>query len=517
MKNTIANIILMLFMLILLILSIRGLPGNPTSTEMNTQAWKENGPFELSPERGRFALLYSIVEDHSLDYSVSVARFVTPDLGYKNGHYVSLFAPAVSFLGIPGYIIGKFLGLSQVGTFLWIAFFALANVLFIRLIAIRLRAHPTAATLAALAFLFATPAYSYAVTLYEHHVSTFLILLGFYILIRWNSFYSLAAIWFLYAFSFTVDYPNFFLMLPIAAAAFFKSFSFRKNEQKTTINISFLKMFAMLFVIIPLTAFLFYNKTYYGSPFQLSGTVPRVLSIKPDGSPLRYEDVNRNKPPEKKSEIQHTENLFTMFKPRNMINGTYILLFSPDRGTLIFTPVMIIGIIGFVLAYRKKVPYIAILLASVCFTFLLYSMWGDPYGGWAFGARYMIPAYALLAIFIALALTYWRKHTVFLLFFLILFIYSVSVNTLGAITSGSNPPKVEAEVLSQKTNIVQYYTYQRNYELLKNNASKTYFFQTVAHKYISAITYYDIIVFCLITTTGGILYLYRFKKGELNV
>lgn len=117
-------IILILSAAIVLALTVRGTYGIPNSNELNSQKWIEDGPFELSPERGRFALLYSIVEDKSVHFSESVARFALPDLGYKNGNYVSLFAPGVSFLAIPGYLLGKFFGASQVGAFATSGLFA---------------------------------------------------------------------------------------------------------------------------------------------------------------------------------------------------------------------------------------------------------------------------------------------------------------------------------------------------------------------------------------------------------
>jgi hypothetical protein len=114
-KNIIISLVILISALILG-LSLRGHLGNPTATELNNNYWKDNGPLELSPERGRFALLYSLAEDHSFFFSLPLARFATPDLGYENGHYVSLFAPAVSFFAIPGYLIGKALGASQAGS-----------------------------------------------------------------------------------------------------------------------------------------------------------------------------------------------------------------------------------------------------------------------------------------------------------------------------------------------------------------------------------------------------------------
>src|ERR1700733_3990891 len=161
-KKVIGNILLVLFVAVILVLSVRGLPGNPTPAQLNTATWVNNGPFELSPERGRFALLYSIVEDHSFHLQPALAKFTAPDVGYWNHAYVSIFAPSISLLAVPGYIIGRYFGDSQFGAFAWMSLFALFNVLLIRIIAIRLGANPIAASIAALTFLFATPAYAYA-------------------------------------------------------------------------------------------------------------------------------------------------------------------------------------------------------------------------------------------------------------------------------------------------------------------------------------------------------------------
>jgi hypothetical protein len=105
--NSILVLLLVIFTTVILAVSLRGNPGNPDETSLNTLAWKDNGPLELSPERGRFALTYSIVEDNSVHFSVPIARFATPDLGYKDSHYVSLFAQGVSYLVVPGFVRGS--------------------------------------------------------------------------------------------------------------------------------------------------------------------------------------------------------------------------------------------------------------------------------------------------------------------------------------------------------------------------------------------------------------------------
>src|SRR5207237_1298615 len=100
---------------------------------------------------------------------------------------------------------------------------------------------------------------------------------------------------------------------------------------------------------------------------------------------------------------------------------------------------------------------------------LLYSMWDDPYGGWAFGSRYLIPTYAILSIFMALLLKRIAKYNILLLLFFAVFTYSVGINTLGAITSNRNPPQVEAVALERASGKAQPYTYIRNFNVLNQD------------------------------------------------
>src|SRR5258708_7389993 len=151
---------------VILMLSVRGILGNPTKATLNDKSWKEDGPFELSPERGRFALLYSVVEDKSFQFSLPIAQFATPDVGYINNHYVSLFAPGVSFITMPGYIVGKLFNTAQFGVYSTIALFAFLNSFLIYLITQKLGTRKALSLLASVTFLFATPAFSYAVSLF---------------------------------------------------------------------------------------------------------------------------------------------------------------------------------------------------------------------------------------------------------------------------------------------------------------------------------------------------------------
>ena len=171
---------------IVLVLSIKGAVGNPNKETINSDYWIADGPFESSNERGRFALTYSVVEDKSVNFALPIAQFSTPDLAYMNGRFVSLFAPGVSYISIPGYLVGRAFNASQVGAFATISIFALLNAFLIAKIAGKLGVDALSSKIASMIFLFATPAFSYATTMSQHHLSVFLILFSLYSLLSYR-------------------------------------------------------------------------------------------------------------------------------------------------------------------------------------------------------------------------------------------------------------------------------------------------------------------------------------------
>ncbi len=511
------NFLLAFFCFIILGFVLRGIPGNPTAKDLSSDVWvDEKGPLELSPEKGRYALTYSLVENKSIYFSKELARFSAPDVGYINNRYVSLFAPSLSAIAIPGYILGKFFGSAQLGTYLTVTIFAVLNALLIRLIAIRIGVGKKAAIISSFAFIFASPAFSYAVSFYQHHLSTFLILLSIYILTCSKSVRSLAAIWFLFAFAVTVDYPNFFMMLPIALTAFFRSINVRNKLDQISLQVNYKKLLTFIVAFVPLISLLLFNQFSNGNPFLLSGGVERAIGVEKDGTPKLEGDVILERLDLKPGEALPEKTILGFFQNRNMLNGIYIQLFSLDRGFIVYAPVMLFGILGLIYALRKKISNSELLLSIVGFNLILYSMWSDPAGGWAFGTRYLIPSFAILSIFIGFALRIIRKNIVLLLIFMSLFSYSIGVNTIGAVTSNRNPPRVEINDLESKTKKVEKYTFMRNFEKLNDGNVKSYFYQTNAKAIISAKTYYLIILLILLSSTCFILYQFQRKDDEIS-
>lgn len=529
-KQSYITIIFFIFCAIILALSLRGIAGNPTLDSINYPEWKEEGPLELSPERGRFALTYSLVEHKSFQFPLPLARFTTPDVGYINGKYVSLFNPGVSFLIIPGYIVGKYFGSGQVGAFAIIAIFALLNIAFIRAIAIKLGTHPLAANLGALAFAFATPSFAYAVSLYQHHISTFLLLSSIYTIIRWNNLWSVSLVWFLSALALTVDNPNIFFMLPVAIYALGKIIFMSQEQNKIKINFKLFGPVTFLAVILPALFFMWFNYESYGSAFQLSGTIKSIQEIDRFGNPTISkllqntgininDDLNNNDEKEISSQEKQPEFLkkkktaVGFFKTRNLFNGFYIHFISPDRGIIRFAPVILLGIFGIFYLYYKNSKIANLLVAVIGANVLLYSMWGDPWGGWAFGSRYLIPTYALLGIGMAFALTRFRKNNFFIIFFVLSLGYSVWVNSLGAITSNRNPTQPEILSLEKVTGREEKYTFMRNWQELRSNRSKSFVFQTETKNYMTAVRYHQIIYISIIALMSMMTLFFSFGRN----
>ncbi len=506
--------LLAVFIFVVLIVSIRGFLGNPTAKTLSTPYWKENGPLELSPERGRFALTYSLVENHSFVFSNDIGKFAEPDVAVSRGRYVSLFAPLVSFMAAPGYIIGRYFGASQFGAFSIIAIFALFNTILLIQIGIILGANKWASAIASTVFIFGTPAFAYAVNLYQHHISTFLILASIYALLKFKKVWGVMIAFLFCAAAIPLDYPNLFFMFPIGVYALGRIISFEQLRNKISIKISLTRFLTLLVMILPIIFFLWFNNASYGNPFQLSGTLQSVKDIQGTKNLESAEAAKTLAANAKKKTV------FALFQTRNMVNGFYIHTVSPDRGVIYYAPVILFGIVGFLLALKKKVQMVPLLGAIVGANVLLYSMWGDPWGGWAFGSRYLIPSYAILSIFVALLLTYWNKKVWVLVVFIFIAFYSIAVNTLGAITTSAMPPQVEVLELEKVSHMVQKYTYAKNWDFLLLGHSKSFAYQTFFKSYITPLYFYEILVVSIFAVVGGMLIYYIYiseKEGEQNV
>jgi hypothetical protein len=430
---------------------------------------------------------------------LDIARFATPDLGIsKSGNYVSLFAPTLSFIVLPGYLLGKLFGLAQVGTFAVISLFALLNALLIRAISIRLGLSHIAGTVAGTVFLFATPAFAYGVTLYQHHLTVFMILSSIFALMNWKGLKPLLYVWFICALSISLDNPNLVILFPIGLYALTRVIYFEKKDGHISVwHIKPLGIASLLIMLIPMAFFFWYNFEANGNPFQISGNLPAVKAIDSQGKPLNPTDADAIEYDEQGNIKVGDKNLIGAFDTRNLLGGFETHFIGLDRGMVWFTPIMLFGFIGLAFLYNSNRTYANLLITVMAADILIYSLWGDPWGGWAFGSRYLIPTYAVLSIGIAKLLDRFQTKYWLLIILILVSGYSVWVNTMGALTSNANPPQVEILGLEEITGIEQKYTYERNWDILDNNQSKSFAFQTFFNQFLTAKQYHNIIVYLI--------------------
>lgn len=494
MKKAFLFSVVALFSLVTLFITIKGNNTSPTQEDLSSSYWKENGPFELSPERGRFSLTYSLVENRSLSFSLPLAKFVAPDVAYSNGRYVSLFAPGLSYIVIPGYLIGKAIGISQVGTFAMISMFGFFNLILIAGIVSKLSKSYLAGFISGLIFLFATPAYPYAGTLYQHHITTFLVLASIRLLVSSESIFAIGAVLFLCAVSIPLDSPNAIFLLPIALYALSRLVKVESLPERILLRLRYLGVFSILFALIPIFLLLVFNIHDHNDAFKLSGTLSAVKVIDESGNPVSSSTGVAETDLSSFDEKAKGKTTTGFFKTRNLLNGFYIHLFSPDRGVIFFAPVVLFGFVGMFKVSRKYRGISAVMIGTAGVIFLLYSLWGDPWGGWAFGDRYMIPGYALLCIFVGIGLSTITKRFLLTLLFTGAIVYSLSVNALGALTTHAVPPAVEAIGLEKITGRVEKYSYDRNWDYINLQGSKSYFYRTFLSTSISARDFYLVLV-----------------------
>lgn len=101
--------------------------------------------------------------------------------------------------------------------------------------------------------------------------------------------------------------------------------------------------------------------------------------------------------------------LTSMLNAGNIGAGFAGLLISPSRGLLIYTPVVLLAIPGFLKLNKIKDPGIRRFLyvagIAVFAEVLLYSSWEQWQGGYSYGPRFLMVIQPVLAIYIALFLS----------------------------------------------------------------------------------------------------------------
>lgn len=469
-----AWIIVVALSILLYGLTLRGHIGNPTAHQIEYEQNSAGNPFETSQERSRWALLLAMVNERRIEID-SYASMGTPDIGKINNHYYSFFPPTMSFFAIPLYLLGAHFGASQLLAFITPMLFTLGTMLLLYAMANSLKMHWSVSVLTALMYGFATSVWGYSVTLYAHAASAFFLLLGIYFVHTLQKRPTLSAIgvWISYAFAVYLDYPNIFIFFPIALLSFLRAFTVLSAPKHYAVQIRLGTLLAPIVFVLALLGYGYYNYVHFGNPSTFSNTIPRVQDLK-------VVDLST---PEK------VKNSGQSLKTRNIVNGLNVYFFSPDRSIIIYSPVILLFLFGLGYLTRKKMPQLELVLIAVPATCLtLYTMFGDPWGGWAFGPRYLMASMPELILLAGIGLHKFMKHIGVKLIYSLVVLYGAGVALLAPLTTNVIPPTVEARGLGLD------YTYIINWRMLQDSELNSFIYNTLLKETLSGIQYYSLIL-----------------------
>lgn len=507
-------------------LTLRGAPGNPTADQFKGNLDQAANAFELSPERGRYVHVANMVESCVYNLSQKWADIAYPDVGVSSdGKFSSFFAPGVSYLTLPFYLFGARYGLGQVATFAAESLMSIVTLVFIFIIGTRIFALPRwAAFFAVLMYGFGSTSWSYAITLYQNAFTACFIVTAFYATWRFaknDSRYSwlyAAYVWLAYALAIFVDYPNTVLMLPVMVYLAISTFSFEKMRECIVVSIRWSSIATFVVFVFVTGLHFWHNATYYGGWSHLAGELrgytPNAASIATSTPSITATSSTAATVTATSTVSVKEKTAVGFFHERAMPNGIFVLLFGGERGLFFLSPIFLFSLLGIFHILRKSAEerslYI-VPLALVTVNVFLYSSWGDPWGGWAYGPRYLIPSLPWLALFAGVALSRRRLFRLKKTVAFILFLFSSAVALLGALTSNAVPPKSETALLPIKT-----YNFLHSLPFLRDSKSGSFVYKTYvsAHSNLSLAGYLILICAAIALIAAVTLLLARDNRHE---
>ncbi|NTU46195.1 glycosyltransferase family 39 protein [Candidatus Roizmanbacteria bacterium] len=494
MKSLIPSLFIIFLGIALYGSTIKGTFGNYKTVQQMTTLGETTKPFESSHERATFSQTISILVHKRFDLPLDFANFSAPDVGYHKGKFFSYFPPGISFLIMPLYLFGSTLNLNLLLAYATIPLISVLSLIMLYLIASQIFRFPLWVSLASvMIYAFATTSWSYAITIYQHSATTFLLLLMYYAVWKYTQAQKMRVVWalvvgFSYGVSFFFDYPNAFLLLPIMIYFLISTVRYTAFRSKITVGLSPTIILTGASVAIMMIIFGSYNYKTYGNWKTLANHLPR------------YEITNLEKI--KQYEKQKvTARLGGVFLEERLPNGLYELTVAPDKGLFLFSPILLLAIIGIIMSSKKMKLDRFILLCIIFTNLLLYASFSDPWGGWAYGPRYLIPSMAILSLFVGVYLSSIRLQGIAKIATLILFIVSSSIALLGALTTNATPPQIEAAYFKIKYGILF------NLDYLFMGKTGSYIYTTVFSHGITLLHYFFVIETLLLIIFSIVLFI----------
>jgi len=328
-------------------------------------------------ERSRFLMTHAIVSQGELNINKGLKKFGNSldKAKYKN-NYFSDKAPSMSIASVPVYatyyyIFGK--DLTEKNSYWIIKAFLLAPLAILLFWLIYSYTYGFSedkqfSLFIAAASLFATPIASYFSVLFSHSFTAVLLFLFFLSgnkLIKKNRWYLYFLLGILGGVIFQNEYQT---AVPLAILSLY--FFFRM-EQKS------LYLYFVFGVGVMATLFFLYNINVFGSAFSVGVT---------HADHVHFKEI-------------HSKGLYGITIPK----WSTILMFLGHMGVGIFSlsPFIAFAGVGIYSRFKENIKETIVLVLIILSYFYMMASLANPRGGWAIGARYLVPIFPFLVILAA--------------------------------------------------------------------------------------------------------------------
>lgn len=360
--------------------------------------------FETSHDRSSYATLLALDENGTTSLTQKLADTATPDAGYYKGKFYSFFPPGLAYGALPFYKLGKVFNLSLFFAYFTIIIYAVLSLMVLYKISREVFYLPIwVSSFVVICTALASTYLNYVVTFYQHVPGVFFLLTMYYTAFRFKHSEKYGLVWAslslaCYGFSSFFDYPNLVLLSPILIYLIHSGLKFSSDNRSVKIGIKTSLLASSLVLITIGVTHMYYNYTNFGNFKRFSNSLPMY-------APYLDREAGREKPNEDESSVEKKEQISFSLTETNLTRGTYSILFEVSKSLLTNFPLYFLFILG-VWSQRKKMNIDKLILLSVMVVnFFLYASFNDPWGGWAFGPRYLVPSMPIAILFFSIWLS----------------------------------------------------------------------------------------------------------------
>ena len=401
-----------------------------------------NPEVQAPNERSRIYLTLAMMESGTVSVNDQIRQFGVPfDVARRGGMYYSDKAPGSSIVALPAMKAYQILGgdissMEQLMVFTrWAVMipFALLTLFLLRWLVVSLAIREEIADLVVIVFALGTSFFHYGSAFYGHALVTCFSLAAACCVMKSlqreqenRGKREIAWQWgagFCGAMAFLVEYQAVVIL-----GALFLGFIAREEHRKWAPMASF-----STGAFIPTAAVFFYNTLAFGHPLSTS------YSHLVHGS----------------ARAVHEAGLFGITYPS--WEAIYGLILSPSRGLLFCAPLVLVGVMGLGLLW-KRARWLAIYAGVSLASFLVLATGARDvwFAGWSFGPRLLVPIFGLAAVGAALVMEELEERAPVLLGGLGgLFLGSIFYNTLVSSTFPELPPRITAPLTSVSLELLQ--------------------------------------------------------------